>query len=319
MRRLRVAGWAGLGRAGWLLAICCGAAAAGGTLSTFADGPLGLSVEQATVTVTSGERPILVYRYVENPAKPYVEKWFSPSGVNVLRDSPADHKHHHGLMFAVAVDGVDFWSENPNCGRQVHHGGQRPEVVTRHGSSWASGAQEIDWVAPGGEKLLLRETRRITAGALPQSGATLVAWQCRLEPPPGKKSVTLTGSTYFGLGMRFVVSMDQGGRFVNADGKTGVEGTNAARSAWCAYSASAEGKPVTVAMFDDPKNPRHPATWFTLDKPFAYMSATLDLSRQPLVIEAGKPLELRYAAAVWDGKVDAAKIAALYREAIALP
>jgi hypothetical protein len=72
-------------------------------------------------------------------------------------------------------------------------------------------------------------------------------------------------------------------------------------------------------MFDDPKNPRHPATWFTLDKPFAYMSATLNLSRQPLVIEAGKPLELRYAAAVWDGKIDAAKIAALYRQAIALP
>jgi len=314
MRRLRTAGRRGLGRANWLLAIFCGAVACGS--AALAAGPLRLSVDAATVTVTSEERPILVYHYVQNPAKPYIEKLFSPNGVNVLRDSPADHKHHHGLMFAVAVDGVDFWSENPKCGRQVHRGGQRPEVTDRHGSSWASGAQEIDWVAPGGEKLLLRETRRIAVGGLPEAKATLVTWQCRLDPP-GKKSVTLSGSTYFGLGMRFVVSMDQGGRFVNADGKTGVAGTNAARSAWCAYSASADGKPVTVAMFDDPKNPRHPATWFTLEKPFAYMSATLDLSRQPLVIEAGKPLELRYAAAVWDGPVDAAKIAAVSREAFA--
>jgi hypothetical protein len=128
--------------------------------------------------------------------------------------------------------------------------------------------------------------------------------------------VTLTGSTYFGLGMRFVVSMDKGGQFVNADGKTGVSGTNNARSAWCAYSASADGKPVTVAMFDSPGNPRHPATWFTMDQGFAYLSATLDLSRQPLTIEPGKPLKLRYHVAVWDGKVDAAKIAAVYGDVV---
>jgi hypothetical protein len=56
-----------------------------------------------------------------------------------------------------------------------------------------------------------------------------------------------------------------------------------------------------------------------MDKPFAYVAATLDLSRQPFVIEAVTPLELRYAVAVWDGEIDAAKIEALYREAIALP
>jgi hypothetical protein len=140
--------------------------------------------------------------------------------------------------------------------------------------------------------------------------ATLVTWQAQLETA-GKDSVRLTGSTYFGLGMRFVRSMDVGGQFVNADGKTGVSGTNAARSAWCAYSALADGKPVTVAMFDAPANPRHPATWFTMDQGFAYLAATLDLSRQPLVIEPGKPLKLCYRVAVWDGKTEAAKIAAL--------
>jgi hypothetical protein len=220
-------------------------------------------------------------------------------------------------MFAVAADGVDFWSEHATCGRQVNRSQDAAKLVARHGDALAFGPQQIDWLAPGGTKLVLRETRRVAVRRVSQPGATLVTWQTRLEPPPGKDSVTLTGSTYFGLGMRFVRSMDTGGQFVNADGKTGVGGTNNVRSAWCAYSASAEGTPVTVAMFDSPANPRHPATWFTMDSAFAYLSATLDLSHRPLAIPSGKPLELRYCVAVWDGKVDPAAIAALHREAAA--
>jgi len=111
--------------------------------------------------------------------------------------------------------------------------------------------------------------------------------------------------------------MDTGGRFINADGKPGVAGTNAARSAWCAYSAAAGGKPVTIAMFDLPANPRHPATWFTMDSHFAYLAATLDLSKQPLVVQAGKPLELTYGVALWDGQIEAEPIEKLYRRLVA--
>jgi hypothetical protein len=261
----------------------------------------------------SGDRTVAVYLCVENPAKPYVAVLCSPSGVNVLRDSPADHKHHHGLMFAVAANGVDFWSENPKCGRQLNRSKQLAKTPGGDGDL-VIGPQQIDWVGPGDGKLVLRETRRISVRpGVPESSPTLLTWDAELQTPAGDP-VTLTGSTYFGLGMRFVVSMDKGGNFVNADGKTGVSATNNARSAWCAYSAFADGKPVTVAMFDSPANPRHPATWFTMDQGFAYLSATLDLSRQPLVIEPGKPLKLRYHVAVWDGKIDPAKIAAVYRQ-----
>ena len=95
-----------------------------------------------------------------------------------------------------------------------------------------------------------------------------------------------------------------------------MEGTNDKRSAWCAYSAAADGKPVTVAMFDDPKNPRHPATWFTMDAPFAYLAATLNLSKEPLPIESAEPLTLRYAVAVWDGDVGPEKIGKLYGQLV---
>lgn len=280
--------------------------------AAFAQDSLRVEVEQPTVWMKAGQQPIVQYQYVENPAKPYAAQLFSPKGVNVLRDSPADHKHHHGLMFAVAVDGVDFWSENEKCGKQKHVEGEEPRIGTAHGIECAQGMQQLEWIGPG-DKLLLREQRTLVVCPIKDAGANVVGWQSKLEPPAGKDSVTLSGSNYFGLGMRFVQSMDKGGKFVNADGKTGVAGTNEARSAWCAYSATADGKPVTVAMFALPTNPRHPATWFTMDQGFAYVAATLNLSKEPLKVEAGKPLLLRYAVAVWDGEVDKAKIDALYR------
>jgi len=107
--------------------------------------------------------------------------------------------------------------------------------------------------------------------------------------------------------------MDTGGQFRNAEGKTGVQETNDKQAVWCAYNASADGKPVTLAMFDYPDNERHPATWFTMDNPFAYLSATLGLHKEPLKIVSGKPLVVRYGVALWDGQVQPEQIDKLYK------
>ena len=72
-------------------------------------------------------------------------------------------------------------------------------------------------------------------------------------------------------------------------------------------------KDVTVAMFDHPKNARHPATWFTMHKPFAYLSATLGLHEKPLEIDK-KGLNVCYGVALWDGKVSKERIEKLYKK-----
>jgi len=272
------------------------------------------SGDPSSITLQVAGKTVAEYQCRPHPRKPYLKQLFSPKGVNVLRDAPADHLHHHGLMFAVAVDGVDFWAENEKCGRQNQVGLTGVRSVERRGLTWRTFTHEIDWVGPDAKTLLLKEQRTIDSCVMPEAGATSLIWQSRLEVPPGKQSVTLSGSAYFGLGMRFVQSMDTGGRFQNADGNSGVEGTGDVRSRWCAYSAVADGKPVTVAMFDCPGNARHPATWFTMDSRFAYLAATLNLSREPLVVEAGNPLTLRYAVALWDGHVEPETIEKLYRQ-----
>lgn len=288
-----------------VLAIAAAAAAADPS-------PLDIEKGPGTITILWAGQPLARYQSAPNPSKPYVKSLFSPAGLNVLRDSPADHKHHHGLMFAVAVDGIDFWSETPTCGRQVD---QSTEATLRAGkqgtperqsAAAAHLTQRIAWVSPQGT-LLLEETRRLLVTRLATGPATLLLWHSRLATPPGRAGSKLSGSPYFGLGMRFALPMDRGGQLFNDQGQVGQAQTNNARALWTAYAAAVDGKPVTLAMFDLPGNPR-PATWFTMEQPFAYVSATLGLHREPLEIRAAAPLEVRYGVAVWDGRVSPAAV-----------
>ena len=280
--------------------------------TSFADGPVRVTVGEDVVSIHEGSSPLLRYGYRNVPYKPCVQQLFTPAGVNVLRDSPADHKHHHALMYAVSVDGLNFWEEYKKPGRQKH----KSFVDVPVGAKSGGFCEKLDWVNPGTDELLLRETRTIQVCRLDDSEATLLSWRSKFAVPEGKDSATLSGSHYFGLGMRFVTSMDAGGKFRNSSGKAGevVRGDERlTRAKWCAITAEADGKLVTVAMFCHPDNLRHPTHWFTMAKPFAYLSATMNLHREPLKIASAEPLELHYAVALWDGQVEDSQIDRLYR------
>jgi len=293
---------------------------------------LGADAQQVEVAEQSGivqflveKQPVMVYRASGAPKKPYVLELRTPAAVNVLRDAPADHKHHHGLMLALGVDGVDFWSEQANCGRQVQHDLQThctSQSTTDPAGRQTTGfqftlQQRLAWLGPQGDEQLLVEQRQLTLTRSEDGKATLLCWQSLLEPAPDKQKAVLDGRHYFGLGMRFVASMDKDGVFFNADGKDGevVRGTEKLTPVrWMAYTASVDGKPVTVAIFDHPQNPRHPAPVFTMTGGFAYMSATLNLWKEKLDIAAGKPLLLRYGVALWDARAEPQQVEALYRQ-----
>jgi hypothetical protein len=276
--------------------------------------PLSVTVDVNSVTIRAAAAPLLKYRYGDVPFKPYVSELFTPSGLNVLLDAPPDHLHHHGLMFAVAVDGVNFWEETPTAGRQYEDGVTQVEFAQHGGGPSAGFIVGPSWLDATGTKGELAEGRTIEVRRTDKLKATVVVWRSKLGVGKAKQSATLSGSHYFGLGMRFVRSMD-GGEFFNAAGKEGAVFRGEERlvqADWCAYTATVEGKPVTVAMFGHPRNPRHPTTWFTMAKPFAYLSATLNLHNEPLSI-GHEPLVLQYAVVVWDGKVDKGQIDQAYR------
>lgn len=284
--------------------------------------PLRITLDAQSLTITAEEQPQMRYRYAGTPFKPYVQEFFTPAGINILRDAPHDHLHHHALMFAIKVDDVNYWEEIEGCGRQEHRSLSNVRVDVREGMPMAGFTEELEWVEPGKQAAVLKERRSIAVYRLEDAGATLLTWESRFNLPPGKTSAVLDGAHYHGLGMRFITSMDTGGTFRKAGEEKGeiVRGDEKLTpAAWCSYTAVAEEKPVTVAMFDHPGNVRHPAKWFTMHTPFAYLSATLGLWKAPLELAGDQPLTLRYATALWDGEVDVAQIEAMYQRWLAWP
>jgi hypothetical protein len=289
-------------------------------------------IDANTATVRTGSTNLLQYCYANVPFKPYIKELFTPSGINVLLDAPPDHLHHHGLMFACAVNNVDFWGEAPGPvdghferlpGKQQHLRFDDVLMIGPASHHWSRYGESLRWVSqPNNEPLLLEQRTITVVGRVGDPAATFLTWKSRLSVPQEGDSVVLSGSHYHGLGLRFIRSMDATGEFRNPDNAPGVVfrgEERLTRSRWCAYTAQANGKTVTIAMFDHPDNPRHPATWFTMAKPFAYLSATLRLHEEPLKLLSGKPLTLRYGVALWDGRPETAQIDRLYKQWVAMP
>jgi hypothetical protein len=295
---------------------------AGGAVSALADREPGRRiVDRSCVTIYRGCDPVFRYRYGGVRFKPYVDALWTPGMVNLLRDSPHDHLHHHGLMYAITVDGVNFWEEAKAPGVQRV---RRPLEPVEFWSDRCDGlgvSGMVEWVNPQAEnQVLLLEKRQITWMRLVEGETppTIVAWSSRFTLPAGREQAVLSGTAYHGLGARFVESVDREARLFNADGGQGVDGTNAKTSKWCALHAEADGKPVTFAMFDPPKGNPRPAVWFTMIEPFTYMSATWGLDQKPLTLKAGETVSAYYAVAAWDGHVKPEEIDATYKRWVEL-
>jgi len=264
------------------------------------------------ISVKHGDHLLLEYKYGGVPYKPYVSRLISPAGDNVLRDAPSDHLHHHGLMFAWRVNGVNFWEERAGSGREIHTQWRELRIATVEAGEDSDDAfseqailrEKLRWEGPTG-KTLVDEERVITVPYAAEGDPRVITWQSTFVVAEGGTDVVITGTSYNGLGARFPKTMDTGGHFQNEAGGVGVEGTNQKRATWCAYTANlAADKPVTIAMFDARGNPRHPTKWFTMDKPFAYLSGTQNIKLDPIHLRSGHPLTVRYGVGVFDGAAD---------------
>ena len=85
------------------------------------------------------------------------------------------------------------------------------------------------------------------------------------------------------------------------------------RGAWAAARCEIDGRMVTVLMIDHPANAR-PVLWFTMGKPFCYLSAALGLDKTSANLAAGERWTLRYGLAVISGPADAVRLAKLAAE-----
>lgn len=257
---------------------------------------------QATsrIPLKSGGKTVAVYQ-TDGKCKPFIEKLYTPAGVQVLRDSSPLRPHHHSLMFAHKADQTEFWGEyGPNCGF---------EIPVKLESTESSIKSELNWIRPDGE-VLLKEQREITVeyvpgadGAQPQC---VLTWKTVLTPA-GDKPVLLNGrNAYFGLGLRFVSDLDTGARFFNStgvhDGKIVRDDERVKPCQWFGITGTVEGKPITLIIYDQPGNTR-PMTGYTMGdagKTSAYMSATMATREKPIELKPGESLTACYKIVVTD-------------------
>ncbi len=94
-----------------VLALIAAATGPSGGIGAAEPAALRVSEGPTSATIRAGDRTLLEYRTAASPMKPYIRELYTPGGVQILRDALPDHKHHHGLMFALGVDGVNFWEE----------------------------------------------------------------------------------------------------------------------------------------------------------------------------------------------------------------
>ncbi len=252
------------------------------------------------VVFSRGERTLFEYRYTSTRPKTYVHPLCAPNGAPISQDSPPDHVHHRGLMLAWSdVKGFDFWGEvNTDAphGRIVHR--RFEHLGSAHGHTPECVALN-DWIADG--KVLVTERRALRAPDLDEA-ATWLEWESELRAAEGTVALSAQGHPYDGLGIRFVASMDKGA-VLNSNGTSTIEAANGEAADWCAYTGSLGSGFCTVAIFNAPANPRHPAPFFVMNTPFGYLSAAPTF-KQPLLLTNRSFVRLKYAVAVWNGQPD---------------
>jgi hypothetical protein len=254
-------------------------------------------------------RPLMVYAFAVSQFKPYVRELYTLRGENVLRDAPADHLHHHGLMYAIRMNGVNFWEERDSPGIE------KPiSIVSKQVGRNAAGLPEatftqvIHWlaftnreVADSSALAFLIENRTLTLTVDESTGEVALVWDARFEVGKYTPRLQLHGANYNGLGLRLPQSFDKVARFANsADAPyTGNNTQNVIPANWSSASGTMDGKDIMLALFGRSENAHGHGKFFTMTEPFAYLAVTQGLDKEPLEYKAGDKFRLRYLLTVY--------------------
>jgi hypothetical protein len=260
--------------------------------------------------------PVL-WRYVYGgKPKPFFHPICTPAGHNIALFEPHDHVWHRGLWFTIKfVNEENFWEEH------APYGVQRtllPPDVT-HDDDRVTLSSVQCWIRPDQESVVIDEQRRMTYVPLAASAYALDL-VFTLTP---RVDVVLDRTPFEGWGgyggLCFRGSRNWGPtRLLFSDGSTSDRPTPVV-SAWCDLSGPLDGgvdQSGGIAMFDHSDNIRHPVPWYGGTGPGHYFNAAF-LFNEPLALQSGTTMTLRYRVYVHDGVPDVDHLEREYRRYVA--
>jgi len=182
-------------------------------------------------------------------------------------------------MFAIKVNGVNFWEETPGRGYEKPVGPPRLEIGrSRDGHPQTLLHHRLDWVAGADATLenaesaaLLIEDRTLTVTLDESMGEVALHWFSQFKVGRSVPEVELSGTNYHGLGIRFRQDLDPLATHLIAGNQPDLSGTKQSVSpgTWGAVTVDVPGKPATVAIFGCPRNPGGETRFFSMKRPFA--------------------------------------------------
>lgn len=266
--------------------------------------------------------------FFKDVPRPYCYPLVGPGGLAMTRDWPMkntpgeaqDHPHHRSLWFAHgAVNGHDFWSEQKDFGKTVHE----DFLEVKSGNEAGVIRERNKWVAANGT-VVCTDERTLRFYAPERPSERMLDFEITLLASNGELTLgdTKEGTMAVRLAetMRLKGNLAQG-HIVNSAGVRDGE-TWGKRADWCDYYGPVEGKTVGVAIFDHPKNPRHPTWWHVRDyglfaaNPFGQhdFEKLPDKTAGNLVVPAGKSVTFRYRFYFHEGDDQQADVAAKYKQ-----
>ena len=279
--------------------------------------------------VEIGGKLFTEYFFKETP-RPYFYPILGPNDLPMTRDWPMkntegeehDHKHHRSLWFAYGeINGVDFWSEDKQFGKTVHE--KFSEI--KSGDKMGVIKSSNKWVTQDGKIICTDDrTMRIHADTNPK----ILDFEITLHASNGDVTFGDTKEGMMAIRLAETMRLSHGkkpgdGHIINNAGVRDGE-TWGKRADWVDYFGPVQGKTVGVAMFDHPKNPRHPTWWHVRDyglfaaNPFGVH----DFEKKPahageLKLAAGQSLTFRYRFIFHEGDEKQANVAEMYKKFVA--
>ncbi len=269
------------------------------------------------------------YFYKDVP-RPYFYPLMGPGELPMTRNWPMkdapdeehDHKHHRSLWFTHgAVNGHDFWSEEKDFGKIVHAGFEEIKSGDQSGVI----RSRDNWVTADGT-LVCTDERTFRVYAVGRAGERVFDYEITLHASQGdlKFGDTKEGSMAVRLAETMRLKGKVGhGHIINSEGVRDDQ-TWGKRADWCDYYGPVENQTVGVAIFDHPRNPRHPTWWHVRDyglfaaNPFGQhdFEKQKDKSAGDLLVPSGKSIAFRYRFYLHKGTDQEAGVASKYKEYI---
>lgn len=239
-------------------------------------------------------KPFTSYLWTEKLKVPVLYPLRTAAGTVVTRGFPlepragerVDHPHHAGTWFNYGnVNGVDFWNNSITLPPEQQ---SKMGTVVHRRITRASGGKErgqldveMEWMMPDGQPILRESTTFIFSGGPNRRAVDRITTLTALDKrvlfkddkegmlglrvrreleQPSNEPLVFTDASGRPTAVKVLDNNGVTGLYRSSEGKTGdaVWGT---RARWTMLSGKVDQEPITLVIFDHPKNTGFPTYW----------------------------------------------------------